>query len=154
MHVMRSARFLAAMNVMNIDTLLKAIERGSLLGSGAFRNADVSTVLDGRDQSPFENEWLQAFKALDTHKLSTEQSLDLERLRELAYKTTFGHTSSPDLAGYVSDDFELIGRAVIFGIDDPWINGLLQDYRDHRLPSASTKVTDESLNQLIHSLEV
>ena len=57
------------------------------------------------------------------------------RLRELVYLQAYERWKSPDLAGYISDDFGLIGDALIIGYSHRWLNGLLDAYLDARFPS-------------------
>ena len=127
--------------------LSSALEAEALLPA-VFRRLDndlsIDHVLSERDAPGFEQPWLTAFAAVESvaslNQLSPAQRLVVDRIREVAYKQAFRATSHPDIAAYVSDDFDLIARAIIAGQDSPWIASLLSTYSHGRCPVASCLV--------------
>lgn len=60
------------------------------------------------------------------HKI---QGLELiDKIREEAFRKTYRLTEESDLAGYVSDDFELFSKAIEWNDYNEWFNGLFERY--------------------------
>lgn len=73
-------------------------------------------------------EFLQVFSAVKEFSI-----------REEAYKITYNATKSPELAGYISDDFGLISDALILNYSDEWLNALAKEYIKGRIPHNKLK---------------
>ena len=127
--------------------LSSALEAEALLPA-VFRHlgddASIDHALSQRDHPAFEQPWLTAFAAVESvaslNQLSPAQRLVVDRVREVAYKQAFRATSHPDIAAYVSDDFDLIARAIVAGQDSPWLASLLSAYAHGRFPVGSPLV--------------
>jgi hypothetical protein len=89
-----------------------------------------------RDTPNFEERWLEAFAALNQRatEISEAELRAVDVLREAAFKAAYRNSLNPDFAAFVSDDFELIARAIVLGVDAPWINGLWLCYKNDRFP--------------------
>jgi DNA-binding MurR/RpiR family transcriptional regulator len=81
---------------------------------------------------------MDAHRFVESRKAETELPADdhaiVSRLREAAFQQAFGCRKSSDLAGYLSDDFWLIGDSLAFCVDHPFVAELLQLYRNGRVP--------------------
>lgn len=115
-----------------------------------------ATTFDGyesriemRYESNFEKAWMRCFDQLVAVKLNEDDNARLNELREIAFKVAYKHTDDPDLAGLVSDDFELIGKAATSGTNAPWLNSLWLAYRDKIFPAGTLTETDGDLSLLI-----
>lgn len=99
----------------------------------------IAQILDERDSGKFSQQWMAIFNLLEFHKdrMSKEQSDLSTQIREAAYLRAYSRWKSPDLAAYISDDFGLIADAAALGIDDPWINAIMQSYRNGVIPSGT-----------------
>lgn len=119
-----------------LDQLLDRLQSGQLLTEETFAELDADRYLDEREQSPFDEQWMEAFRRWG-QDAETENDDDNESDagREAAFKQTFRHTGNPDLAGYVSDDIGLICSALKRGGgEDPFILDLLRGYIEGKLP--------------------
>ena len=129
-----------------IDRILSAIESGRILGNATFPD-DIDKTLDLRDTDPFDKEWSRVNDLLSSFGPVNDDTNQISRLCEAAFKKTYEHTENSELAGYVADDFGLIGTALVLDVDDPWLNGLWIAYREgyfpHRdIPILSGRLTD------------
>lgn len=103
-----------------------------------FESLDADALLDKRDDSS-DDDWVRAAESLQKE---WEHSPDVSRatpaidaVREAAFKRAFeasgGHH---DLAATVSDDFDLICRRALLGVELPFITALEQIYESHQFP--------------------
>ena len=121
-----------------IEILLKAVDDGALLGPNTFANLepeDVDEILNARDRPAFEVEWLRAAEQMDAVNLSETEAAGLLHLREKTFRTTdraFSDVS--EASGYISDDFELIGKAIAGHRENEFLAGLLEGYLKGQIP--------------------
>jgi len=143
-----------------IERIAAAIERGALPGAGFPGLGDESELdraLDARDEAAFEKAWLETFATLETtvplSQLPVRDRAAVDHIRELAYKAAFRATGSSDLAGYVSDDFDLIARAALTAFESPWLASVLRAYKGGHFPGPSTlSAVQDPLSGLISGL--
>lgn len=99
--------------------------------------------LEARDEPAFEAQWNRVLLAIQAHEASAppleeaEETL-LEEIRRIAFLKMM---RSPDLyfrdsemAACVSDDFQLLARAVRVGYSDPFLVALRGEYEAGRFP--------------------
>jgi hypothetical protein len=92
-------------------------------------------ALGQRDQTEFDNAWTESLRALSSKPyLNRADEIEITNLRESVFKSVFRLTSDAEAAGYVSDDFGLIGEAVAKDCHNEWIEWLLKVYRSGRFP--------------------
>ncbi|MBD8499555.1 hypothetical protein [Paenibacillus arenosi] len=97
------------------------------------KEVDWDAELDARDAAEFDNVWRLSYEKLN-HLVPDEQEM-IRDIREFAFKQTFRITNNPELAGYTSDDFGLIAKAVDNKIDIPFIYDLWKSYLQGKFPS-------------------
>src|SRR5262249_43961529 len=82
--------------------------------------------------------WMDVYRQvqalMNASEIGKAAEVGVNRLCELAYLQAFETWGSSDLAGYIADDFELIGNALAMGFTTPWLNALLHRYSNHRFP--------------------
>jgi hypothetical protein len=119
-----------------LSQIIDAIRAGRLLGPSTFDGLDVDAALDQRDHD--DSGWVQASSELGQPTRTIRES-DIDAVRQLAYTATYESTTphNPDLAAYVSEDFDLIVRSVLLGVESPWINGLLASYISSEFPRST-----------------
>lgn len=122
------------MSKTDVEKLLLDLNEGRILTQQTFEGLDVEVYLDERDASVFADEWMQAFERWARVTAVAEEEV-LRACREQAFKQTLALTGEPELAGYVSDDIGLIGAALLQDVvHEPFVNELLESYRQGRLP--------------------
>lgn len=140
------------MRMNELESIIDRIESGSLLPASLFRIV-VDDVLKQRECPDFAKPWrrlqTKIDKATRRHTLPVCARQQLATLREVAFIRVYDFTEHADLAGTVSDDFGLIGGALLTAVDDEWLNGLWSEYREHRFPCCNIRPLPGRLCELL-----
>ncbi|MEZ6047094.1 MAG: hypothetical protein R3C11_16235 [Planctomycetaceae bacterium] len=135
-----------------VDTLIEKITEYRIIQSDMFDQLDLESVLAMRDSTEFEVDWLRVYDITkNQNNLSSEEKRKINLLRETTFKRVYEITANPELSGYVSDDFGLIGSALFLNINDPWLNSLWQEYYLGNFPHTELKPLNGSLKELVLS---
>ena len=131
--------------------LATLIEQTPLFTHAPFaKEAELHNALDARDSDPFDATWMAHYTALQplevTHPLQPEERALISRIRERAFKAAFATSSSADLAGYISDDFDLLARALCLDYESPWLSALLHSYVQGTFPTGDLLSHQSSLS--------
>ncbi|WP_010494785.1 hypothetical protein [Paenibacillus elgii] len=119
--------------------LIAAREILSIIGDGTFldhvfnKDADWDAELDARDEAEFAETWSSSYDKLEA--IDSSEGEVIREIRETVFKQTFRITQSPELAGYVSDDFGLIAKAFENKIEIEFVNKLWDSYTKGSFPS-------------------
>jgi hypothetical protein len=139
-------------NVSLLERLAVAIESHRFPGVGfpfAGGERSLAQVLDSRDQPEFEVPWLAAFNALELAapfaSLPAVSRAAVDRVREATYMQAFHTTGSPELAAYVSDDFDLLSRAILIAHENAWLTALFSAYQRGVFPAGHFPLASGSL---------
>lgn len=106
----------------------------------------IERALDSRDTDPFDSEWVRTDRALRARMTLASPSARLEieacanDLRTGTHIAILRATGSPDLAAYVSDDFEMICNGLASGFADDFLFSLVGAYLDGRIPDNAMPV--------------
>ena len=95
----------------------------------------LEEYMDQRDSEAFETQWMQAFEAIQ--RLEQETTLDtatIDEIRKTVFLKAFDVTGSGELAGYVSDDFELIAKGLHFEYPSDFLASMYHRYKEGALP--------------------
>ncbi len=77
---------------------------------------DADAYLDHRDDDDFDGRWVAAHRHLSALPPPSDAQLAaVDALRERAYSKVYEHTQHPELAAYLSDDFELLALDELHG---------------------------------------
>ncbi|ATP40345.1 hypothetical protein CSE16_09955 [Solibacillus sp. R5-41] len=117
---------------MIADTLLEQLKKID------FSDMDFDKVLDMRDSSVFDKEWVRVWNELEALKkkkeaLDGEENLS-ESVRKEVYLELYNLTQNEEIAAYGSDDFGLIYESEIWGLSDEWLSKLVKCYQNARFP--------------------
>ena len=113
---------------------------------------DVQAALDQRDAPTFEEAWVDCdmrLSAVGATPPTAIQEATIMAIRSAAYLRAFDASQSADLAGYVSDDFELIANSIAAGNDDPFVAYLLDEYLAGRFPVTPPATTSPGVAHLL-----
>lgn len=115
------------------------VSKLNLLGNASTSSEDEqNAMLDNRDRKPFDPEWVRVDKAVKQleldQQLSDEDKTAIDELRETTFKRTYQVVVNGELAGYVSDDFDLIARALVVDYRDAWLDALWAKYQTGDFP--------------------
>lgn len=112
----------------NLQELEHLLSENSLLNFSNLDSDTIDEMLDSRDDSEFENDWLKTSELLESKDFAETDLAEIEKIREIVYKKTFDSTKHGEIAAYASDDFELIAKALLSDFSDEWLNALFLSY--------------------------
>ena len=111
-----------------------------ILSLGNLDEEAVYEILDSRETDPFDSNWVEAYESLKQHlenfNENEKKELDefLKEIRKEAFIKTIKASQSSDLAAYVSDDFEMIGTALILEFSNSFMASMLNSYDSGIVP--------------------
>lgn len=119
--------------------ILRRIMDRSLLPPDVMRGLDHNAILNARDgDAKFESEWLRCHKEIEakwpTANVAKETAACSEDIRRESFLTVSRATTQHEIASYVSDDFYIITRGSILGLDDDFLNSLWDSYDRNEVP--------------------
>jgi hypothetical protein len=121
-----------------LDMLYDDIAQGNLVHKDMFRSKDLELFLDERDDSNFDDEWIRVFNKINELEMKNTIKSDLknsiDRIREVSFKKAYEFTNNADLAGYVSDDMELIAKGILLEYQDKWLAAVYNLYKQKVFP--------------------
>lgn len=132
--------------------IIDRIEGGFILPAAVFE-MDADEALRARAGTEFQTPWQRVnaciLDAIERATIPAQERNYLVALREVAFIRAFDHTEHPELAGQISDDFGLIGSALLGRCEDDWLNALWLEYREGRIPRGALNPTSGSLLSLL-----
>lgn len=135
-----------------LNKLLEKIKNGELLSLKLFNNLDEDTALDMRDRLEFEDEWLRVSNILDEIKVDSKNDELIYEIRKHSFINVYNITKSDELSAYISDDFELISKAIVLEYNDKWLNSLILSYANFKFPYIISELTNLSINEVTNKL--
>jgi hypothetical protein len=126
-----------------LESLKALILADNFINHRVLNGQDFNNLLDLRDESNFEVEWLRVSDEMEEKQKVQEIVSDMkeliETIRELAFKRTYSLTQNSEIAEYVSDDFDLIATALALDYKDNWLNALMLLYQNGQFPFPCSK---------------
>ena len=104
----------------------------SALTPKMFENIDIDSILDKRDSSPFDTNWVREFEEIEKLKAKVQIS-DNTEIRKLVFMKCY-EMGAKELAEYISDDFGLIFDSIELQYKSEFIDKLCDDYLNYRMP--------------------
>lgn len=120
--------------IIKVREKLTSILDEIIISLGNLDEEAVYEILDSRETDPFDSNWVEAYEDLKQHlenfNENEKKELDefLKEIRKEAFIKTIKASQSSDLAAYVSDDFEMIGTALILEFSNSFIASMLNSY--------------------------
>lgn len=137
--------------MLELQSLLYTLQNPGLLDLGFF-DFDHDIALEMRDMDSFDSEWMRVHRELNETTIIAAQLELLTDISKTAFLSTIGATKNSDLAAYISDDFELLGRGLIADAADPWLNGLWVTYCEEIFPCGEMKPRPGKLRVLFSEM--
>ena len=142
----------------NLESLKQLLLENQMFSFRGVDNETISEMLDSRDNEDFENDWLRVFHEIELReKLKPLQNQDLaeiEAIREIAYKYSFAKTQHSELASYIADDFELIGKSLFLDFNDEWLNSLFLCYLQGLFPHKKLSPKPNGLELILETFSI
>ncbi len=123
----------------SLDTIMLGIADGTLIPAGYYAELDCDDILNRRDDDDeFVEEWSRLFEEVkqqwDEADIAVEAREQAEELRQAAFLAVGEATNNHEIAGYVSDDIDLITRAELLGMSAPLLDRLWDAYQGGAFP--------------------
>jgi len=123
--------------------ILTRIKDGSLLSPAMISGLDHDTILNERDgDADFEARWIRCNNQIEDQWRFADVKQEMTSLIEDVCRESFlkvsRATTQHEIASYVSDDFDLIVRGAVLGMNDDFLNRLWDAYHRNEIPSPQT----------------
>jgi hypothetical protein len=123
-----------------LNQVLSQIAEGTLLPAEYFRQLDCDAALDARDHDEeFDSGWATEFDSLEQLWKQAPPPADIVALAEDVRRESFlavsNATQQHEIASYVSDDFDLIVKCRLLGVEIDFVQRLWDSYACGEFPS-------------------
>lgn len=131
-----------------INKLYRMINEKQIITEEMFKNKDLNKLLDLRDSSEFDDEWVRVNDdiALKVKEPNCKELID--HICEECYKKAYEISKNDEIAECISDDFELIAKAIVLQHDDNWLNKLMECYFNGVFPCGILEKSKISLTEI------
>lgn len=104
---------------------------------------DHDAILDARDSdAAFETEWTRCYNEIENNWASADVDQEAAALKDDIRRESFlsvsRATAQHEIASYVSDDFDIIVRGSLLGMNEPFLNRLWEAYNRNEIPTSQT----------------
>jgi hypothetical protein len=121
-----------------MTSILSRIAEGTLLPASYFGQLDCDAALDARDGDEFDAAWVRQYEEVERRwaeaAVSAEARTLAEDVRRESFLAVSRATRQHEIASYVSDDFDLIVRGRLVGIEGDLLGRLWEVYDRGEFP--------------------
>lgn len=121
-----------------MDIIAELIECLNNIDYKFFDEDSLNELLDSRDSALFDTEWCRVAEEISALKndqnYPVEKEEEQDEIREKAFMIIEQNMES-ELADYVSDDFGLIYDSLVLDYNDEWLDKMIEEYRNGRIPA-------------------
>ena len=121
------------------------IKKKKLFDRDYLLSLEIDKILDLRNNDDFSENWMRIYNELQTYKLEEERKNEITEIIKEIFLLVYEITNDGELAGEISDDFELICIAYNFGFEDVWLSSMVNIYANKKIPYGILKNKSESL---------
>lgn len=125
-----------------------------MLNFTEFDSEKIDAMLDSRDSSEFEEDWLKVFQKLENRPFDAKDLKTVKNIREIAYKKTYNSTNHSELSAYVADDFEMIAKSLLADLNDEWLNALFLSYLHGLFPHSKIAPKRSGLELILETVSL
>jgi hypothetical protein len=123
--------------MLTLDSILAGIQSHAFVRPDYYSSLDCDDAVDQRDSHElFDSDWLEAYDATKTgwSNVPSDIRAQVDEIRKQSFLVVSAATQQHEIAGYVSDDFDLICRCKILGIEHPIVQYLRHSYQGGTFP--------------------
>lgn len=135
-----------------LTLLLKKINEGKIISSEMFSKMDIDELLDLRDESEFDSEWMRVFNQIEDSSYSGADKQIIDDIRKESYLKAYEASNSSEIASCVSDDFDLIARAYVLSANDCWLNSIMLIYASNIFPCGKIKLININIDEAFQKI--
>ena len=110
---------------------------------------NLEELLTLRESKIFDEKWIEIYNVLNINDYSKEKEV-IDKIRKIVFMRAYEVSSSAEFASFVSDDFELISRAIICKYENSWIDSLLYIYLKGNFPAGEIEMSSLGMDELIY----
>lgn len=125
------------MNLPSLETLLAGIRAHEFVSPCFYASLDCDDALDRRDSDrEFGSEWVRAHRFSESRWTGADSIIQsqIDTIRKESFLVVTEATNHHEIASYVSDDFDLIGRCSVLALEDAFVIRLWQSYQSGTFP--------------------
>lgn len=129
-----------------LDVLLNGIRTHTFVRPDYYAALECDHALDQRDSHrPFDSDWAGIYATTKTrwNAVSAEVRSQVDDIRKRAFLVVSNATGQHEIASYVSDDFDLLCRCQVLGIEHPIIEHLWLSYQSGTFPLPTEYVAQQ-----------
>ena len=138
----------------NLEELKSLLTESKMLNFTEFDSEKIDAMLDSRDSSEFEEDWLKVFQKLENRPFDAKDLKTVKNIREIAYKKTYNSTNHSELSAYVADDFEMIAKSLLADLNDEWLNALFLSYLHGLFPHSKITPKRSGLELMLETVSL
>ena len=135
-----------------LNLLLNKVKSKKIITPDMFIDKDIFKLLDLRDEIAFDSAWMTAFYKVEGQCVAEEIKSIIDKIRECSFLCAYDASNSDEIASCVSDDFELLTKCYILGVNDFWLNSVILSYSNHIFPCGIIKPVHVSVDEAIKQL--
>lgn len=135
-----------------LDMLKEKIDNNHIFTHSYVKEHSVDTLLDMRDNKEFESEWMRVYNDLSEVEVDEHDYNEIDTICQKCFLKIYNLYASSEMAGCVSDDFEIICKAYLSGYDDIWLNSLIMAYIKGKFPCGNIEKTNNNIKTCIDIL--
>lgn len=135
-----------------LNKLIEKLDNNRIIKLNFFENSNINEILDMRDDEEFDFEWMRIYDSLIKLEINDSKKRIIDDIREKSFLMIYNLSKSSEIAGCVSDDFEIICKAYINQYNDIWLNSLIMSYVRGEVPSGVLELTNYSLMECMNKL--
>ncbi len=153
-------------NMIAVEILKEMVDGYKFLSLDDLRIENVEELLMKRDDDVFAERWGMVDCELGRirkdrpgelrYGIPIKERKYIESIEEELYFRVYNSCKDDDLliyyddlSAYISDDFGLIAEGLYFGYNNAWLNGLLYEYIEHRIPCGDLKEIEGDLYDML-----
>lgn len=139
-------------NILQFKTIVEKLDLLRELRENEVDDDNIDEMLDMRNSKVFETDWVRVDDEIQLlkDKETMPNQVVIDQIREISFMKAI-KVAGNEVAGYVSDDFELLALALCLKHSDPWLNALWIGYKSGSFPhNKLTPVDGNSENLLLH----
>ena len=122
-----------------MELMERLLESLKSMDCSGFDEERIESILDDRDNDPFDSEWCRVYDEINKLKNSEVYTKDNEKEYLDFSRRAFeiienGVEKCEELSCYAADDFGLIYDSLVLGFKDEWLDKLTASYMNGNFP--------------------
>lgn len=153
-------------NMHAVEILKEMVDEYKFMSLDDLRIENIEELLTNRDNDIFSERWGMVDRELGIirkdrpgelrYGIPIKERKVIESIEEEVYFRVYNSCKDDDLliyyddlSAYISDDFGLIAEALYFGYNNAWLNALLYEYIEHRIPCGELREINGNLYDML-----